>query len=97
MEIIKWIEEWYSSQCDGDWEHDYGIKIDTLDNPGWSVKIDLSYTDFENIFIEKSLTEKSEHDWYSIRITDSTYKGYGDPGKLEFLLKSFKEIIESHT
>lgn len=33
MDILKWLENWYSSNCDGDWEHLYGITIRTLDNP----------------------------------------------------------------
>ncbi|WP_201783398.1 Imm53 family immunity protein [Brevibacillus reuszeri] len=27
MEIIKWLENYYSSNCDGDWEHGYGIRV----------------------------------------------------------------------
>jgi hypothetical protein len=28
------LEAWYASRCDGEWEHGYGISIETLDNPG---------------------------------------------------------------
>lgn len=24
---IKWLEKWYKDNCDGDWEHFYGIRI----------------------------------------------------------------------
>lgn len=41
---LNWLSEWYLSQCDDGWEHSYGVKIDTLDNPGWSLKIDLTNT-----------------------------------------------------
>ena len=41
---VHWLMEWYLRQCDGDWEHSYGIEIGTLDNPGWSLKIDLDET-----------------------------------------------------
>ncbi|MFK0239099.1 Imm53 family immunity protein, partial [Streptomyces vinaceus] len=30
-----------------DWEHEWGVKIATLDNPGWTVEIDLEETDLE--------------------------------------------------
>ena len=46
--MINWLENWYSSQCDGSWEHFYGIKIETLDNPGWAVEIDLCETELIN-------------------------------------------------
>ena len=38
------LQQWYLSNCNGDWEHTYGVSIGTLDNPGWSVKIELTGT-----------------------------------------------------
>lgn len=94
MKVVKWIEEWFKSQCNDDWEHRHGIEIRTLDNPGWSVKVDLSGTPFQDLLIENPVVEKSEDDWYSIDVKDGFYKGYGDPSKLEFLLLQFREIVE---
>jgi hypothetical protein len=39
---------WYATQCDGDWEHDSGVTIETLDNPGWRITIRLNGTVLEN-------------------------------------------------
>jgi hypothetical protein len=41
--MLQWLQEWYLEQCDREWEHEYGIKIGTLDNPGWTITIDLAY------------------------------------------------------
>ncbi|MFT5930929.1 MAG: hypothetical protein ACI93G_000001, partial [Hyphomonas sp.] len=41
------MPRWYQSQCDGDWEHSFGLKIESLDNPGWSVHVDLEGTSLE--------------------------------------------------
>lgn len=49
MNDITWLEAWYQQNCDGYWEHSYGIEIETLDNPGWHVKIDLRETDYVNL------------------------------------------------
>lgn len=38
------LERWYASQCNGEWEHSYGVWIDSLDNPGWQVRISLRET-----------------------------------------------------
>ncbi|WP_035898448.1 Imm53 family immunity protein [Labrenzia sp. DG1229] len=38
---ISQIEKWFAANCDGDWEHQGGLTIKTLDNPGWSVRLDL--------------------------------------------------------
>lgn len=45
---LTWLSQWYLSQCDNDWEHSYGVKIDTLDNPGWSITIDLTDTSLQH-------------------------------------------------
>jgi len=44
IDPLRALEDWYASVCDGDWEHTYGVKIGTLDNPGWTVDIDLRQT-----------------------------------------------------
>lgn len=94
MEIIKWLEKWYEFHCDGDWEHSYGVKIETLDNPGWSLTVDLVDTSFEKIQIEYSLIESSEIDWYGYSIKNGIFNAVGDPTKLLFLIELFKKIIE---
>jgi hypothetical protein len=62
MELIEQIQVWYAAQCDGDWEHQYGVSIETLDNPGWSVTIDLSGTSLENIRFQTYQENKGEED-----------------------------------
>ena len=47
MEPLSRLQTWYASQCDGDWEHQHGVSIGTLDNPGWRVTIDLAGTPLE--------------------------------------------------
>jgi Immunity protein 53 len=41
---LEWLCDWFASQCNGDWEHGFGITIGTLDNPGWSFRVDLTDT-----------------------------------------------------
>lgn len=94
MDILTWITNWFTSNCDGDWEHDHQIQIYTLDNPGWKVIIDLSGTPVESLNIEPSLIENSAADWYVYSIKNSTFDATGDPQKLQFLLEQFKLIVE---
>lgn len=92
MDIVKWIENWYLSQCDGDWEHSYGVEITTLDNPGWCVKINLDGTELEGLEVEYVLIEKSDDDWYGFKIQNKIFEAVGDPTKLEVLLEKFRQI-----
>ncbi|MFA0964299.1 immunity 53 family protein [Roseivirga sp. BDSF3-8] len=93
MKNILFIQNWFASQCDGDWEHDYGVKIETIDNPGWSVEIDLKDTVNETLSIEYQLMEKSKNDWYGYQVKDGVFSGGGDPSKLTVLLDIFINLI----
>jgi hypothetical protein len=51
---LRFLQSWYASQCDGEWEHEFGIKIATSDNPGWHVKVDVRETELEGVIVERS-------------------------------------------
>jgi hypothetical protein len=97
MNALKRIQSWYKNQCDGDWEHSYGVRIETLDNPGWSLTIDLLDTSLEGVELEIS-NEISEFDWFHVKIKDNQFVGSGDPNKLDYLIECFfNEIIPNHS
>ncbi len=50
---LNWLGSWYLAECNDDWEHSYGVKIDTLDNPGWTISIDIRETNLEGRAFEK--------------------------------------------
>ncbi len=91
--VVTHLQKWYANQCDGNWEHDYSIKIETLDNPGWIVKIDLGDTPSQGLVLRTGLIEKSPEDWYSISFEGDRFVGIGDPAKLEFILEFFAKHI----
>jgi len=92
---LEWLQAWYHQQCDGDWEHGFGIHITTLDNPGWSVSININETELEGLEIEYKLEERLESDWYGIAAKKGKFDACGDPSKLELLLETFRQIVES--
>jgi hypothetical protein len=49
MSSLTQLEDWYHAQCNGDWEHGLGVKIETLDNPGWLLMVDLEDTSLEEV------------------------------------------------
>jgi len=92
--LIMWIQNWYHSQCDGDWEHECGLKIISIDNPGWDITVDIVKIDFSKE-IDWRYFETSENDWFGYKIEDSYFSASGDPTKLEFLLQLFKNFVEN--
>lgn len=95
--IIQWLQDWTKSQIDGDWEHELGISISMLDNPGWILSADISnYGDF--LKETKPLGRDNDVDWidFEIRVIAKTYvyiEIFGDISKLNKILYSFKAII----
>jgi hypothetical protein len=93
--ILKWLQNWYKSNCNDEWEHiAQRINISTIDNPGWRVDIDLSDSELEKIHVEYTLIDNSEEDWYTYKLENGKFNGNGDPDKLEIILNKFREIVE---
>ena len=60
--IVDWLQNWTMSQIDGDWEHELGVSIRMLDNPGWILKADISnYGDF--LKASKPWGRGNDKDW----------------------------------
>lgn len=92
--MLKWLENWYSEQCDGDWEHCYGVKIDTLDNPGWRLHIDIAETSLAEKEFAEYNHDNGDDDWSVCCVKNDAYDACGDPSKLEDLIRVFKEWTE---
>jgi Immunity protein 53 len=60
---ISTLEEWYSRQCNGKWEHGPGVTISTIDNPGWSVDIPLRGTRKETTTLERIKIDRGHDNW----------------------------------
>ena len=93
-DILKRLQQWYSNQCDGDWEQEYGIKIHTLDNPGWSVSIDLAETRLENLAFQPVKIERNENDWVHCWIKDEQFQAACGPDGLIEVFEIFIDFSE---
>jgi len=91
--LIRWLQDWYANQCDGDWEHEHGVKINTLDNPGWDINIDIINTGFKKDLPWKHF-EIADNNWFGYKIENGYFNASGDPAKLEFLIQVFKDFID---
>ena len=89
MDSIKKLQEWYHNYCDGEWEHDFGVEIGTIDNPGWRVKINLVGTKNENILFNKIKIERSEDDWVRVWIENKIFNVACGPSNLKEGLEIF--------
>jgi hypothetical protein len=98
MNRLTQLQLWYSSHCNGEWEHAHGIKIDSLDNPGWWVKVNLAGTELEHSTFVPLLERRTDTDWLDCRVKDRVFEGAGDSAKLERILGAFLDWAEQrHT
>lgn len=100
LDNLAWLSQWYGAQCDGDWEHSYGVTIDTLDNPGWLVKIDLVDTTlagrtFEEITsnMDASDGDPSAH-WYHCKVEDDCFVAACGVHDLSAVIGVFRAFAE---
>ncbi|KKJ76246.1 rhodanese-related sulfurtransferase [Kiloniella litopenaei] len=95
QDVLLWIQDWYVRQCDDEWEHSYGVRIDTLDNPGWRVSIDLTSTALGNQSMIAVQTERTDNDWIHCLVIDKQFRGYGGPNNLSEILIVFQNFAQS--
>jgi len=90
MNSLRRLAYWYMKQCNGDWEHSYGFTIDTLDNPGVSVSIDLRDTSLESVpFEEKKEKYETSDEWMICMRTADKFEGRGAASRLEDIIDEF--------
>ncbi|WP_049732968.1 immunity 53 family protein [Rhizobium ecuadorense] len=89
MDSISRLCAWFERQCVGEWHEDHGIKIDTIDNPGWSMKADLAGTGLQNKEFPEIRVERSQHDWFVARRNDQAFEAFGGPMNLNEMIESF--------
>jgi len=89
MDAVSELCMWYERQSVNDWQEDSGITISSLDNPGWSLKVDLKGTDLQHKDFREMRIDKSEHDWLFARRTEYMFEAFGGPGNLNALIATF--------
>ncbi|MFN0057767.1 MAG: immunity 53 family protein [Planctomycetota bacterium] len=95
MSTLARFQEWYARQCNGVWEHSAGISIESCDNPGWWVKINLAGTALQGRPF-KAITEGVDAQsfpvapvWFACSVKGEVWQGAGDESQLERILQVF--------
>ena len=102
MDALTRLQRWYHSQCDGDWEHSWGVTISTLDNPGWSIDIDLHETTLDGkLFQERGYgvgkdVQTNGNEWLVCKVEQNVFKGHGGPFKLQEMIEVFLDWAEKN-
>ena len=87
---LTWLQSWLTNRADGTWEHRHGVRIESLDNPGWSVSIDLEETPLRSKAFELIQVARGDSDWLTCRVRAGRFEGFGDPTKLRVIIDTFR-------
>jgi hypothetical protein len=90
------LEKWYASQCNGEWEHAYGVRINTLDNPGWRAQINLQGTKKQGAMLEKVKLTRSQDDWILYWVEKQEFQFACGPRNLSEAIDIFVSWFESN-
>jgi hypothetical protein len=97
MDDLAWLAEWYAAQCNGDWEHQSGVTIGSLDNPGWSLTINLEGTALEGrTFAPQEHDLMSNESWWTCAVKGTDFEGQCGPRDLPVLLSIFRKWADLH-
>ncbi|MFG2907219.1 Imm53 family immunity protein [Kitasatospora sp. NPDC048286] len=88
---MKTLQKWYESSCNGDWEHSYGIRIETTDNPGWILIVDLAQTPLSGHSCDR-VDQSVDGSWMSAKSDGIKFVAACDPGSLERVIDYFIEF-----
>jgi hypothetical protein len=98
--LLAELADCHRRHCDGEREHWYGITIQTTDNPGWWVKVDLTGTVLAMRRFER-VAEGVDNNgypsaprWLHCQVSDCQVSGHvwhgaGDVSRLEEIVSRF--------
>lgn len=87
--MIDELQRWYLAQCNGEWEHQYGISIETLDNPGWRLRIDLAGTSLDSKPFVAIMETEPESTWIHCVVKDRVFEAHCGPLMLSTAIQHF--------
>ena len=97
IDNLHWLMKWYDRQCDGDWEHQFGVKIETLDNPGWSIQISIQETELQDKNFLDVIIERTNKNWIFCKVRNGFFEGSCGSLNLPEMLQFFRDWAESNT
>jgi hypothetical protein len=93
--MLDQLGAWYAAQCDGEWEHQYGVTIGTIEVSGWHLRVDLVGTPLAGDEHARELIARSEKNWVEVWSDGYTFNATGGADNLGELLEAFSRFVGS--
>lgn len=92
---VQYLLDWYANNCNGDWGHEYGIKISTIDNPGWLIQVNLSETDISGRVMEPCTWEPEHGRWVRSWSNGEEFNVVCDVHSFDVAIGEFQKFAEA--
>lgn len=91
MDATLWLQNVLLSLCDGEWEHGSGIRLETLDNPGWAIFVGVEGTDLEGKAFQPISVRRTETDWIDCRIEGTVFRAFCGASNLDEMIQILRD------
>ncbi|MBM3613721.1 MAG: rhodanese-related sulfurtransferase [Alphaproteobacteria bacterium] len=95
-DMLGWLSRWYLARCDGEWEHRHGVSIETLDNPGWLMAIDLAGTPLLGVPFARTEMKRGAFDWVHAWVEEGRFRAAGGALNLAEMIGLFRVFAEAY-
>lgn len=95
MSALEWLQHFYASQCDGEWEHQHGVQIDTLDNPGWMIRVDLP-RNLKSAPFPAQHVERGADNWYHCEVAAGVFQAACGTRNLDEVIALLRDWTAEH-
>lgn len=95
-EGFDFLQQWFLAHCDEDWEHDQGVLIESLDNPGWSLKVGLLGTELQGTRMEMRVLRPDQADWVTSWSDGEAFEAACGPLALGAAIEEFRRFVKLH-
>lgn len=97
MDMLSRLNAWFDSQWEAEEHEDVMLKLESLDNPGWHLTVDVAWlknmTLKDKIFEELSIS-RAEGDWIVARKDGTLLEIFGGIHNLDEMLLIFLDWAE---
>src|SRR6476659_5226461 len=95
-DLLAQLAAWFATQYNGEWEHQDGITLESCDNPGWILKVDLMDTPLQSkpfdpfhVGCGEAGLQFGDCEWLHCSVKDKKFVGAGSPAALSKILAVF--------
>lgn len=91
---VDWLLAWAAEHSDNEDGDCYGIVVQSLPHPGWSLRVGLEEFGLDQQEMPEFFEGRSRDDWVQGRVRSEMFDGTCGPGQLEDLVRRFRLWIE---